>query len=335
MKKSKFLFKILLFLNLFFIVIQQLLLESSSLGLELPLLILFIPILCLINLFFFSFWFFRFKWPALISFLFFLANLSSWQLIYQIKPNAISISEGLKVMSFNVRAFNRFKWLDRKKVPESIEKFIQKKSPDIICFQEYDNKLSPNFDEYKFKIFKPYKNNGRVGSCIVSKYPLINGKEILFENSLNGGMQSDLIWKRDTLRIYNIHFESLKINSNDTIFSSEYSKKIINKLRKVFTLQRNQMSKFLELIHKNKLPEIICTDLNNNSFSDIYNFISKGRNDAFLEKGSGFGSTYRFPFFPLRIDYIFTSKNIKVLDFKTYDIDLSDHKPILAKLQWP
>ncbi len=305
MKKSKFLFKILLFLNLFFIVIQQLLLETSSLGLELPLLILFIPILCLINLFFFLFWFFRFKWPALISILFFLANLSSWQLIYKIKPNAISISEGLKVMSFNVRAFNRFKWLDRKKVPESIAKFIQKKCPDIIC------------------------------SCIVSKYPLINGKEIVFENSLNGGMQSDLIWKRDTLRIYNIHFESLKINSKDTIFSSEYSKKFLNKLRKVFTLQRNQMSMFLELINKNKLPEIICTDLNNNSFSDIYNFISKGRNDAFLEKGSGFGSTYRFPFFPLRIDYIFTSKNIKVLDFKTYDIDLSDHKPILAKLQWP
>ena len=95
------------------------------------------------------------------------------------------------------------------------------------------------------------------------------------------------------------------------------------------------MFKFRKLIHKNKFPEIICTDLNNNAFSDIYNFISKGRFDAFLEKGSGFGSTYRFPFFPLRIDYIFTSKNIKVLDFKTYDVDLSDHKPILAKLKWP
>ena len=335
MKKSKVLFKILLFINLFFIVIQQLLFESSSLGIELPLVILFTPILCFINLFFFLFWFFRFKWPALISILFFLINLNSWQLIYQIKPNAISTSRGLNIMSFNVRSFNRFKWLENKNVPESIAKFIQKNSPDIICFQEFDNVLSPKFGEYKFKIFKPYKNNGRVGSCIVSKYPLINGKEILFENSLNGGMQSDLIWKRDTLRIYNIHFESLKINSKDTLFSSENSKQILNKLRKVFTLQKNQMSMFIELIDKNKFPEIICTDLNNNAFSDIYNFISKGRNDAFLEKGSGFGSTYRFPFFPLRIDYIFTSKNITVLDFKTYDIDLSDHKPILAKLQWP
>lgn len=335
MKKSTVLFKILLFINLFFIVIQQLLFESSSLGIELPLVILFTPILCFINLFFFLFWFFRFKWPALISILFFLINLNSLQLIYQIKPNAISTSRGLNIMSFNVRSFNRFKWLENKNVPESIAKFIQKISPDIICFQEFDNVLSPKFGEYKFKIFKPYKSYGRVGSCIVSKYPLINGKEILFENSLNGGMQSDLIWKRDTLRIYNIHFESLKINSKDTLFSSENSKQILNKLRKVFTLQKNQMSMFIELIDKNKFPEIICTDLNNNAFSDTYNFISKGRSDAFLEKGSGFGSTYRFPFFPLRIDYIFTSKNITVLDFKTYDIDLSDHKPILAKLQWP
>ncbi len=335
MKKSKFLFKTFLFINIFFIIFQQLLFESSNLGLELPLLILFTPILCFINLIFFAFWFFQLKWPALISILFFLVNLDSWQLIYQIKPNAISTSKGLNIMSFNVRSFNRFRWLENKKVPESIEKFIQKNSPDIICFQEFDNELTPDFDQFKFKIFKPYKNRGRVGSCIVSKYPLINGKGIVFENSLNGGMQSDLIWNRDTLRIYNIHFESLKINSNDTIFSSEYSKQILNKLRKVFTLQKNQMFKFRKLIHKNKFPEIICTDLNNNAFSDIYNFISKGRFDAFLEKGSGFGSTYRFPFFPLRIDYIFTSKNIKVLDFKTYDVDLSDHKPILAKLKWP
>lgn len=335
MKKSKVLFKILLFINLFFIVIQQILFESSSLGIELPLVILFTPILCFVNLFFFLFWFFRFKWPALISILFFLINLDSWQLIYQIKPNAISTSRGLNIMSFNVRSFNRFKWLENKNVPESIAKFIQKISPDIICFQEFDNELSPKFGEYKFKIFKPYKSKGRVGSCIVSKYPLINGKEILFENSLNGGMQSDLIWKRDTLRIYNIHFESLKINSKDTLFSTENSKQILNKLRKVFTFQKNQMSMFIKLIDKNKFPEIICTDLNNNAFSDIYNFISKGRSDAFMEKGSGFGSTYRFPFFPLRIDYIFTSKNIAVLDFKTYEIDLSDHKPILAKLQWP
>lgn len=335
MKKNKLLFKLLITINLFFLTLQILAMESYNLGLEMPIVILFTPVLCFVNVFFFTFWFFRFKWPALLLFLFFLLNLDSWQLLYQIKSNAISTSKGLNIMSFNVRSFNRFNWLKNKDVPESIAKFIKKNKPDILCFQEFDIKLSPNFDEYKFKIFKPYNNSGRVGSCIVSKYPLINSKAIEFENSLNGGMQSDLIWNRDTLRIYNIHFESLSINSNDTIFSSGYSKKTLNKMRKVFALQKNQMSMFIELLSKNKFPEIICTDLNNNAFSDIYNSIARERSDTFLEKGSGFGSTYQFPFFPLRIDYIFTSKNIKVLDFQTYDIHLSDHKPISAKLQWP
>ena len=57
------------------------------------------------------------------------------------------------------------------------------------------------------------------------------------------------------------------------------------------------MSMFLELIDKNKLPEIICTDLNNNSFSDIYNsFLKEGM--MLFGKGSGFGSTLPFSFFP-------------------------------------
>ena len=116
MKKSKLYFRILFFINLFFILLQQLLFEGPNLGLELPVVILFTPILCFINLFFFTFWFFRFKWPALVSILFFLVNLDSLQLIYQIKSNAISTSKGLNIMSFNVRSFNRFKWLANKKV---------------------------------------------------------------------------------------------------------------------------------------------------------------------------------------------------------------------------
>ena len=44
--------------------------------------------------------------------------------LYKFPNNAIPISNGLKVMSFNVRLFNSFKWIDSKSVPESIESFI-------------------------------------------------------------------------------------------------------------------------------------------------------------------------------------------------------------------
>ena len=64
-------------------------------------------------------------------------------------------------------------------------------------------------------------------------------------------------------------------------------------------------------------------------------YLVEDHQDTFIEKGSGFGSTYKFPFFPMRIDFILTSKKIKVIDFKVFDINLSDHKPILASLKWP
>ena len=335
MKKKKLSFKIILFINLLFLTLQFLAMKSFNFGLELPLLTLGTPLLCFVNGFFFVYWFLHFKWPTLIFFVAFALSFDSWQLLYQFKSQAINTSKGLNVMSFNVRSFNRYGWVANKQVPKSIEAFIQTISPDVVCFQEFTEDLSPQFKEYPYKVFKPYISKGHIGSCIISKYPLLNSKNISFDASSNGGMQSDLIWQRDTLRLYNIHFESLRINSKDTLFSSEYSKKFTSKLNRVFELQKNQMTQLKALFYSNRYPEIICTDLNNNAFSESYHSISKGRLDAFTEKGNGFGATYQFPYFPLRIDYIFTSKNIKVLDFKTHNIKLSDHKPISAVLQWP
>ena len=79
----------------------------------------------------------------------------------------------------------------------------------------------------------------------------------------------------------------------------------------------------------------LYADLNNNAFSKNYTYLTNNRYDAFTEKGSGFGATYKFQYLPIRIDYIFTSKKIKVIDFNVYDISLSDHKPISATLKWP
>jgi endonuclease/exonuclease/phosphatase family metal-dependent hydrolase len=236
-------------------------------------------------------------------------------------------------MSYNVRSFNRYDWLDIKDIPGLIDNYIKKVNPDIVCFQEYTLETAPLFQNYPYKIFRPYVPKGKIGSSIISKYPLVNTKIISFKASSNGGMQSDVLLNQDTLRLYNLHFESLRINSKDTLLSSNYSEKFRSKIKNVFKIQKQQVLEFNLLSDSNKFPEIICTDLNNNAFSESYKNLSQNRIDAFNEKGSGFGSTYQFPFFPLRIDYIFVSPKIKVLDFVTHDIELSDHKPISAKLQ--
>ena len=38
--------------------------------------------------------------------------------------------------------------------------------------------------------------------------------------------------------------------------------------------------------------------------------------------------------FPMRIDFILTDKRIKTLSHKTYDLQLSDHYPIHAELEF-
>ena len=238
-------------------------------------------------------------------------------------------------MSYNVRSFNRFMWLGTPNVPKKIAAFIASESPDIVSFQEYAKDIAPTFKDYPYLFFTPYTKNGRVGSCIISKFPLYNPQHISFNGSTNGGMYVDFLYKKDTLRLYNVHFESLGINSKDTLLSSEYSKKIRSKIKKVFDIQQQQLEKFNKIVNLNAYPEIICTDLNNNAFSASYRTLSNGRKDTFIEKGTGFGATYQFPYFPLRIDYILTDPKMKTISFKTHSVNLSDHKPISVGIEWP
>jgi len=333
MDKKSFLFNSILTINILFLLLQLIAMDIFNLAFNFPILSLGTPVLCCINLILAFYWFLRFKWPFFLFLIVFAISFESWQLLYQFKSNGITTSKGITLMSYNVRSFNRYDWLDKKDIPGLINNYIKKVNPDIVCFQEYTLETAPLFQNYPYKIFKPYIPNGKIGSSIISKYPLVNSKAISFEASSNGGMQSDVLLNQDTLRLYNLHFESLRINSKDTLLSSNYSEKFRSKIKNVFEIQKQQVFEFNLLSNSNKFPEIICTDLNNNAFSESYKNLSKNRIDAFNEKGSGFGSTYQFPFFPLRIDYIFISSEIRVLDFVTHDIELSDHNPISAKLQ--
>jgi endonuclease/exonuclease/phosphatase family metal-dependent hydrolase len=52
--------------------------------------------------------------------------------------------------------------------------------------------------------------------------------------------------------------------------------------------------------------------------------------DSFIEKGNGYGTTYNFKFLPFRIDFVLADKDIEITDHKNYDIEVSDHYPIMA-----
>ena len=333
--KLSFLDKIILALNLIFLFFQ---LKDFGLlpgFLNFYIIDLFYPYIIILNILFFLFWIIRYKWPFVL-FVPFTLFFNNWSLIYNFPSNIIRNSNNSsKIMSYNVRLFNKYSWIENTDVPDNILRFIDSKKPDVICFQEYSVKDAPHFKQYPHKFIHKTKIGGNSGLAIFSKFKIVNQGFINFEDSNNGAIFSDIIIKNDTIRIYNIHLESLRMNLSDkNKLSIDESNDIPLKLNRVFDKQIDQIKLFQTFDKKNFYPTIICTDINNSQFSEAYNKIKGKKIDGFKSKGVGLGSTFNYKLFPFRIDYIFLDQKFKIYQFKTFsEVDYSDHKPIMAEFE--
>merc|ERR1712224_896701 len=99
---------------------------------------LLFPILFLINLFFLILWFLNLKkliWPNIIVLAMGLAFVDSYIGFYYQKKD---LKYDMKIMSYNVRLFNKNQNITEPMIKEKIIDLIIKQDPDIICFQEFD-----------------------------------------------------------------------------------------------------------------------------------------------------------------------------------------------------
>ena len=46
-----------------------------------------------------------------------LIGYTEWERLYKLPNNGIPVSKGLKLMSFNVRLFNSYNWIDNENIP--------------------------------------------------------------------------------------------------------------------------------------------------------------------------------------------------------------------------
>lgn len=252
--------------------------------------------------------------------------------IYKFSGNSSSLNDDIKVMSYNVRIFNYWKWTNEKNSSNSIKDFIKKQLPDIILIQE-------NYDEKKNNLMYPYRyvrsniERQKPGLAIFSKFPIINKGDLNFKNTSNDAIFVDIVKKKDTIRVYNFHLQSLHLRPGEENFGQENSEKLIERLKEGFTKQAEQTKIFLAHEKKWKGKKIIGGDFNNTSYSWVYNQISKNKKDAFIEAGTGFGKTFDY-WFPMRIDFILTDEKAIINQFTTFTEKNSDHFPILARINW-
>jgi len=203
-----------------------------------------------------------------------------------------------------------------------------------LALQEYHLRESTKLSFYKYKYEKLLGENKKYGQAIFSNFPIVNSGSIEFPSTFNNAIYADILKGKDTIRIYNIHLQSLRIDPKLENLTSGESEKLFKGAGKTFKMQQFQAELFL--VHKQRCnyKMIICGDFNNTAFSYVYKIIKGNLIDTFKEAGNGFGRTYNFKFLPMRIDFIFADSTFKINSFKTYDVEYSDHYPVMTKVSF-
>ena len=265
-------------------------------------------------------------------------------------------------MSWNVEHFDILEYKTHPEKKQQMLDLINEYEPDIAFFQEmvggikneqainYIPKMvnQLNFEDYHYSFNDKldFDGNHHFGIILFSKYPIIKKQTVrLLTNDYNSIFQyADVVKDADTFRVFNIHLQSLKFSNSNLQYIEkptvkdeidlQKTKNIISKLKTGFIKRKVQADRIAEEIAKSPYPVIIGGDFNDLANSYAYNTIGKNLSNSFAEKGSGLGRTFSGISPTLRIDNIFTSKQLQVLQYTCLKKKLSDHYPIIADFKF-
>ncbi len=260
----------------------------------------------------------------------------------------------VKFLSYNVRAFNHYRWEESPSTPTDILSFLRDQDPDILCIQEFytsregfsEKEIFRKLDHLPHRHIEYTVSNRRRGFGIAtfSHYPIIRSGSIPLEDRVSTCIYSDILMDHDTFRVYNCHLQSIYLDSEryqvlDSLKFRYDDKQIAEikdisfRLRDAFIKRAAQADIIAAHISDCPYPVTICGDFNDTPVSYTYRTIKDGLQDAFSGGGWGLGRTYNGEFPSFRIDYILHSESMETLFFSREKVLLSDHFPIVSYLK--
>ena len=318
------------------------------------------PIWLFLNIGFMIFWIVTGRKKFLISLIAVLIGYPMMKKIVQISPgSSVEIAKApLKVMSYNVKVFDLYNWSHCKDTRDKMFDLISVEAPDILCLQEFYTDDSKKFNtldtlqrfqkakyvhaEYLLTLLEIYHH----GIATFSSYPIVNKGRIMFpENNSNICIYTDIKINDDTVRVYNMHLQSIRFIPEEYKYIDEIkkdvnkaediekSKSILRRLKNAFEKRAVQADLINESIRRCKYPILLCGDFNDTPSSYAYHTIAGDLDDAFVKSGFGLGRTYIGSFPSFRIDYILHSSDLKSYEFRTLPEEYTDHHPISCYLE--
>jgi len=276
--------------------------------------------------------------------------------VIQVRPFSTEFSEKqakaehqLKFMTWNVRLFDLYNWSHNKETRKQIFDFLSKERPDVLAFQEFyasDDDHFVDVDSLKELLNLPYsqvhytitlRKKNHWGLAIFSRYPIRNGGHVAFETrSNNACVYADVELTNRTVRVYNLHLQSIHFKKEDYDFIDSLkaeanvdrvasSRRILGRMKRGFQKRAQQVDLMSMHLASCPHPKILAGDFNDSPVSYTYERLSTGLKDAFLQSGTGLGQSYGGKFPSFRIDYILHDESLPSSGFTIYRNDLSDH----------
>lgn len=230
----------------------------------------------------------------------------------------------LKVVSFNTRAGSRGN--------KDLGPFLKSQNADVLLLQEDAGTI------YKFDGYQKVNPGG--GLTILSKHKIINYKIIdpQDKNIKIPGLQADIEINGKVYRFINIYLnpfyfdkDMVRLNG-DTNTNEQKAKDVVKRLIPTFKKHQEQVFLVKQVIESSPYPVIVTGDFNSVPNSYEYYQLSDGLEDAFLTSGRGSATSFHDYKFPIRIDYVFSSKSLKAISYEVdRSISISDHYPVIVK----
>jgi endonuclease/exonuclease/phosphatase family metal-dependent hydrolase len=264
-------------------------------------------------------------------------------------------------MSYNSMLFDLYNWKKNNESRNRILTSLAEENPDVLCLQEFYTSEEKNdfhnidtvtgllnAKNHHVEYTTTLRKFDHWGIATFTKYPIIKKGKIAFNTNANNiCIYTDILVKKDTIRIYNMHLQSIKFGKEDYKFIEqvqndttdtkdevEKSKNILRRLKRAFVKRSIQADGIARHIENCKYKVIVCGDFNDTPSSYVYHKIRGDLKDAFIESGSGFEQTYAGNFPRFRIDYILHSKDFKSKNYHHLTETLTDHYPIVSYLSY-
>lgn len=256
--------------------------------------------------------------------------------------------DAIKVLSLNCHGFGFLKHTEKE--PNPTLRYLKESKADIICLQEAytSGKKSPYVSmrhiarylpEYPHVILRFAQKDRGTSLMLLSKFPVKDTRLLSLNSRFNGGVVYTLDVKGKEVQLYNLHLESFYLTSADANEYVELAKggdpiglrdKVKAKFTPAFRRRAEQADAIAIDCAQSKTPYVIvCGDFNDTPISYTRSRIASDMVDAYTHSGCGWGISFRFKRFGVRIDHIMHSEQIESYNCRIeQEATISDHKPI-------